>query len=96
MALSTKVGVGPGDVVVDGDPASRQKGHSTQFSTRVCCGQTAGLIKMPLDMEVGRSPGHIVLHVPQLPPRGHSLPVFGPCLLYLHTNWPIKVRIRCR
>jgi len=29
--------------------------------TLVCCGQTVGLIKMKLGMEVGLEPGHIVL-----------------------------------
>jgi len=28
MLLGTKVGVGPGDIVLDGDPAPLQKGHS--------------------------------------------------------------------
>ena len=40
MLLGTKVGIGPGDIVLDGDPATL-KGHSPQFSAHVCCGQTA-------------------------------------------------------
>jgi len=32
-----------------------------KFSAHVCCGQMAGWSKMPLVMEVGLSPGHIVL-----------------------------------
>ena len=32
-----------------------------QFSSHVCCGQTAGWIKMAFGMEVGFGPGHIVL-----------------------------------
>jgi len=39
---------------------------------------------MPLGMEVGPGPGHIVpdgdLGPP--PPKGHSLPIFGPYLLW--------------
>jgi len=33
-----------------------------QFSVHVCCGQTAGWIKMALGMEVGLGPGYIVIH----------------------------------
>jgi len=62
------------------------KGHSPQFSAHVYCGQTDAWIKMPLGMEVGLGPGHIVLHGdPALPSqkRRHSpSPIFGPCLLW--------------
>jgi len=41
MKLGTEVGLGPGDNVLDGDPAPHKKGHSTpDFSASVCCGQT--------------------------------------------------------
>jgi len=43
-------------------PSSNPKGHSCPFSARVCCGQTAGWIKMPLGMKVGLGQGHSVLH----------------------------------
>jgi len=36
--------------------------HPPQFSTHVCCGQTAGWIKMALGRKLGLGPGHIVLH----------------------------------
>jgi len=41
-ALGTEVGLGPGHIVLDEDPAPLfpRKGHSTQFSAHVCCGQT--------------------------------------------------------
>jgi len=42
-------------------PPPKKKGHSPQFSSHVCCGQMAGLVKMPLGTEVGIGPGHIVL-----------------------------------
>ena len=122
-ATSYEVDLGPGDVVLDGDPAPpppnrgrtlpnfcpcllcqngwmdqdptwyggrpRPRPHSArwgpssppqkgaephpQFLAHVCCGQTAGWIKMPLSMEVGLSPAHIVLHGDQLfPQKGHS------------------------
>jgi len=64
--------------VLDGDPL---KGHSPQFSAHVCCGQTAGWIKMQLGTEVG--PADIVLDGdPALPKRGKASPLFGPCLLW--------------
>jgi len=53
--------------------------------TLVYYGQTIGWIKIKLGMKVGLSPGHIVLDGdPALPfPKGHSRPIFGPCLLRL-------------
>jgi len=54
MALGMEVGLGPGHIVLDGDPAPLlQTGAKPQFSAHFCCGQTAGCIKMPLGMEVG-------------------------------------------
>jgi len=52
MKLGTQVGLGHGQIVLDGDP-DPQKGHSPRFSAHIRCGQTAGWIKMPLGMEVG-------------------------------------------
>jgi len=46
--------------VLDGDPATIQKGHSPQFSAHIHCDQTAGWIKMPLGMDVGLCPGDCV------------------------------------
>jgi len=49
MALGMKVGLGPGHIVLDGDPGPLpKKGRSPQFLAHVYCGQTAGWIKMPL------------------------------------------------
>ena len=62
MPLGTEVGVGPGHIVLDGDPAPPKRGTALQFSYHFCCGQTAGLIKMPLGTEVGLDPGDIMLH----------------------------------
>jgi len=54
--------LGPGHTVLDGDPAPlSQKGAEPQFSAHLYCGQTAGYIKMPLDMEVGLIPGDSLL-----------------------------------
>jgi len=46
--LGTQVGLGPGHIVLDGDPAP-----PPQFSAHVHCGQTAGWIKTVLGVEVG-------------------------------------------
>ena len=84
MKLGTEVGLGPGHIVLDGDPAPPpQKGHRLQFSAHVCCGQTAGWIKMPLGMEVGLGPGNIALDADPAPKvEGHS-----PSIL-AHVLWP--------
>ena len=53
MKLGMQVGLGPGHIVLDGDPAPLPpKGHSPQFSAHIYCGQMAAWIKMPLGMEV--------------------------------------------
>jgi len=53
-----------------------------QFSAHFYCGQTAGCI-MPLGMEVSLGPDDIVLDGGPAPPpqKGHSPPIFCPCLL---------------
>jgi len=89
MPFGVKVGLSPGDFVLDGDPAPSQKGggargRSAQFSTHVYCGQTAGWIMMALGTEVGLSPVHIVLDgdTASLPKKGVEPPIFGPSLLW--------------
>ena len=63
MKLGMQVGLDPGHIVLDGDPAPppQKRGHSPQFSAHVYCGQTAGWIKISLGTEVGLDPGDIVL-----------------------------------
>ena len=85
MKLGTQVGLGPGHIVLDGDPAPSPKGAQPQFSAHTCCGQVAGWIKIPLGREVGLSPGHIVLDgdPDALSPKiGAEVPIFGPCPLW--------------
>ena len=49
VPLGTELGLGPGDFVLDGDPAPLpKKGHNPQFLDHVCYGKTAGWVKMPL------------------------------------------------
>jgi len=55
------------------------------FSTCLLCDQTAVWSKMPLGMEVGLGPGHIVLDGDPAPPKrgtATSPPTFGHCLLW--------------
>jgi len=49
--------------VLDGDPAAPppKGGRAPQFLAHICCGQTAGCIKMPLGMQEGLGPGDFVL-----------------------------------
>jgi len=75
------VGLGPGHIVLDGNPALRpQKGGTVpQFSAYVYCAQTAGWIKMPFGMEVGLDPGDIVLDGnPAPPPQKGAQPALPP------------------
>jgi len=78
MKLGTQVGLGPGHIELDRDPASfPPKGHSPQFSAHVCCGPAAGWIKMPLGTEVGHGPDDIALHGdPAPPPQRGTTPNF--------------------
>ena len=81
MPLGTEVVLGQGDTVLDGDPVTPHgKGHSNppHFSAHVCCGQTAGWIKMPLGTEVVLGQGHIVLDGDPAPPKGPQLNNFRP------------------
>jgi len=86
MKVGIEVGLGPGHIVLDGDLAPPpKKGQRPPFFAHVCCGQTAGWMKMPLGMEVGLRPCDIVLDWDPAPPKkGHSThpPLFGPCLLW--------------
>jgi len=81
MALGMEVGLGAGDFVFDGDPATpRKEGTPTtiQFLAHVYCGQTAGWIKTPLGTKVDLGPGHIVLEgVPALCETGTAARIFS-------------------
>jgi len=85
MKLGVRVGLGPGHIVLDGDPATPPpKRHSPKYSAHVCCGQTAGWIKMPLGTEVGLGPGDFLLDADLPSPKGgRVLPNFGPM-----SSWP--------
>jgi len=71
------------DHIVLHDPSPPKGTQRPTISAHVCCGQTAGWIKMPLGTEVGLGPGDIVLDwYPAPPKRGTASPLFGPCLLW--------------
>jgi len=69
-----EVGLGPDHIVLDVEPVPPR-----QFLAHVCCGQTAGWIKMPLGTEVDLGPGHTVLDgdAAPSPKKGHSSPLFS-------------------
>jgi len=68
MNLGMQVGLGPGHIVLDWDPAPPPlKGQSPQFSAHICCCQMGARIKMSLR--------HCVK-------KGAEAPNFGPCLLW--------------
>jgi len=79
MPLRTEVGLCPAHIVLDGDLAQQPP----QFSAYVCCGQTAGWIKMALGREVDLGPGHIVLDGDPASPKGAQLPS--------RNFWPMSV-----
>jgi len=77
MPLGREIGLGPGKIVLDGNPAPPKKGHSPHFSVHDYCGQTAGWIKMPLGTKVGLGPAHIVLDGnPARPSKSDAAPNF--------------------
>ena len=64
IKLGVQVGLGPGHIALDGDPAPHPpKGHRLppQFSAHICCGQMAAWIKMSLGPELGLGRGNFVL-----------------------------------
>ena len=71
MKLGMQVGLGPGHIVLDGDPATpHAKGQSPQFLAHICSIQMAGWINMPLATEVGLDPSNTVLDGDPPPQKG--------------------------
>jgi len=84
MALDMDVGLGPGHIVLYGDPASpppKKGGTAPHFSARVYCGKTVGWIKMPLGTKVGLGPGNTVRCGPSSTPQGAQPPIFGTSIV---------------
>jgi len=64
MPVGTEVGLGPGDIVLDGSHLPKKIKCGTalpQFSAHVYYGQTAVCIRIPLGTEVDLSLGDIAL-----------------------------------
>ena len=59
-----------------GPSSPSPKGHSSQFSAHICCGQMAAWIKMSLGMELDLGPGDFVLDrdPAPLPQKGEEPP----------------------
>ena len=79
MPLGMEVGLGPGHIVLDRDPARppTKKDSSPQLSAHVCCAQTAEWIKMQHDVEVGIDASDNVLHGdPDAPAKRGTAPNF--------------------
>ena len=76
MKLGRQVGLGPGHIVLDGDPAlpSPKEAQPPIFGPclfRLYCDQTVGWMKMKLGKQVGLVPSQIVLYGdPNI--KGHS------------------------
>ena len=89
MKLGLQIGLGPGHIVSDGDPATPPpKGHSPQVSAHICCGQMAEWVKMPLGMEVGLGPGNFVLDWDPDPlPKRVQCPQFSSPFLLWSNGW---------
>jgi len=75
MKLGMQVGLGPGYIVLDGNPAP-----PPLFSAHICCDQMAAWINMSLGMEQGLGPGDFVLDGDPAPPspKGAEPPDFRP------------------
>jgi len=98
MPLGTEVGLGPDDIVLDGDPAPLPKMAAEPLSPifgscllwpngfgPMYCGQTAGWIRMAFGMEVGLGRPHCARWgSSSLPKKGGRAPspIYGPCLLW--------------
>jgi len=74
MKLGMQVGLGPGHIVLDGDPLTPPQRANPQFLGHICCGHMAAWIKMSLGMELRLDPGDFVLDgdTAPSPKRGQS------------------------
>jgi len=60
IKIGMEAGLGPGQLVLDGDPALPKKEHTRHVLTHVCCCQTAVWFNVQLGMDVCLGPGDIV------------------------------------
>jgi len=78
MPLGTELGLGPGDIMLDGDPAPLKKGHRPPISGP-CLLWPNGWVDQDatIGMVLSLGPGHIVLDGDPSPERG-TAPNFRP------------------
>jgi len=69
VPLSKQVGLGPGNIVLDGDQFPIKGAQLPHFSTHIYCGQTARWVIIALGMEASLGAGDTVLHGDPAPPR---------------------------
>ena len=84
MALGREVGLGPIDIVLDGDPAPLpQKGAESPIFGPCLLWPDGWMdqFKMPLVVEVGLGPGHNVLDGDPAPHPQRQPQIFGQYLL---------------
>ena len=84
MKLGMQLGLGPGHILLDGDPSSPSpKGAQPPISAHICCSQMAAWIKMSFGMELGFGPGDFVRwgHRSPLPKRRAEPPNFRPMFI---------------
>ena len=98
MLFGMEVGLSPGHIVLDGDPALlSKKGTATRFSGHFCCGQTTVCIRIPLGTEVGLSLGDIVLNGdPAPPPVKSTAPNFRPMSVVAKRLHGLRCHFVCR
>jgi len=99
MKLGVEVGLGPGHIVLDGEPVPPKKcGNSLPTFWPMYCGQTAGWIKMPLGTEVGLGPSHIVLDGDPASPstkRGTAADHFSVMSIVAKYGRPSRLLLSC-
>ena len=78
MKLRLRVGLGPGPVVLDGDPVPPPQRGTAPILAHICCGQMARWIQMPLGTEVSLNPNDTVLDGdPDHPLKKGHIPQFS-------------------
>ena len=90
MAIGMEVGLGPGHIVLDGEPARLPKkgGTGPQFSANVRCGQTTEWTKVALGMEVDLGPGDLVFDGDPATPRTEGTPTTTQFLTHVYCGQP--------
>ena len=101
LPLGVEVGLGPSQIVLDGDPAppTPKEHRSPQFSAHICCGQITKWIKMPLRRKLGLDPSDIVSDgdpAPPPPKRGQSPANFRPMSLVAKRLDELRYHLVCR